>query len=76
MHIGSTQTIRLPITTYYPDAAAEYALEGLLPTGLQTGCKLPFQLQVVTAIPRKRGLDSKPNLGLDQSTSPLAGEIN
>ncbi len=42
MHIGSTQTIRLPITTYYPDAAAEYALEGLLPTGLQTGCKLPF----------------------------------
>lgn len=42
MHIGSTQTIRLPITTYYADAAAEYALEGLLPTGLQTGCKLPF----------------------------------
>lgn len=42
MHIGSTQTIRLPITTYYPDAAAEYALEGLLPTGLQVGCKLPF----------------------------------
>ncbi|MEP0858672.1 Piwi domain-containing protein [Trichocoleus sp. DQ-U1] len=42
MHIGSTQTIRLPITTYYPDMAAEYALEGLLPTGLQKGCKLPF----------------------------------
>ena len=42
MHIGSTQTIRLPITTYYPDKTAEYALEGLLPTGLQKGCNLPF----------------------------------
>lgn len=42
MHVGSTQTIRLPITTYYPDKAAEYALEGLLPTGLQIGGKLPF----------------------------------
>ncbi|MBV9389981.1 MAG: hypothetical protein JOZ78_26460 [Chroococcidiopsidaceae cyanobacterium CP_BM_ER_R8_30] len=42
MHLGSTQTIRLPITTYYPDVAAEYALEGLLPTGLQISCKLPF----------------------------------
>lgn len=42
MHIGSTQTIRLPITTYYPDSAAEFALEGLLPIGLQRGCRLPF----------------------------------
>jgi len=40
MHVGSTQTIRLPITTYYPDKAAEKALEGLLPTGLQIGCKV------------------------------------
>jgi argonaute-like protein implicated in RNA metabolism and viral defense len=40
MHVGSTQTIRLPITTYYPDKAAESALEGLLPTGLQIGGKL------------------------------------
>lgn len=42
MHIGSTQTIRLPITTYYADAAAEYALEGLLPTGVQVARRLPF----------------------------------
>lgn len=42
MHVGSTQTIRLPITTYYPDKAAEDALEGLLPTGLHTDGKLPF----------------------------------
>lgn len=42
MHVGSTQTIRLPITTYYPHKAAESALEGLLPTGLQIGGKLPF----------------------------------
>lgn len=42
MHVGSTQTIRLPITTYYPDKAAEFALEGLLPTGLQSSGKLPF----------------------------------
>ncbi len=35
MQIGSMQTIRLPITTYYADRAAEYALEGLLPLGLQ-----------------------------------------
>lgn len=42
MHIGSTQTVRLPITTYYADAAAEYALEGLLPTGVQVARRLPF----------------------------------
>lgn len=42
MHVGSTQTIRLPITTYYPHKAAESVLEGLLPTGLQIGGKLPF----------------------------------
>jgi argonaute-like protein implicated in RNA metabolism and viral defense len=42
MHVGSTQTIRLPITTYLPDKAAESALEGLLPTGLQIGGKLPL----------------------------------
>jgi hypothetical protein len=42
MHVGSTQTIRLPITTYYPDKAAEDALEGLLPTGLHADGKLPF----------------------------------
>lgn len=41
MHVGSTQTIR-PITTYYPDKAAEDALEGLLPTGLHADGKLPF----------------------------------
>lgn len=42
MHVGSTQTVRLPITTYYADAAAEYALEGLLPTGVQIARSLPF----------------------------------
>jgi len=42
MHVGSTQTIRLPITTYYPDKGAEAALKGLLLTGLQIGGKLPF----------------------------------
>lgn len=42
MHIGSTQTVRLPITTYYADAAAECALEGLLPTGVQIARRLPF----------------------------------
>lgn len=42
MHIGSTQTVRLPITTYYSDAAATYALEGLLPTGIQIARSLPF----------------------------------
>ena len=35
MQVGSTQTIRLPITTYYADRAAEFAQEGLLPRGIQ-----------------------------------------
>lgn len=35
MQVGSTQTIRLPITTYYADKAAEAALDGILPLGLQ-----------------------------------------
>lgn len=42
MHIGSTQTVRLPITTHYAHATAEYALEGLLPIGVQIVCRLPF----------------------------------
>jgi hypothetical protein len=42
MHVGSTQTVRLPITTYFADAAATYALEGLLPTGVQIARSLPF----------------------------------
>ncbi len=42
MHIGSTQTVRLPITTYYADAAATAALENLIPTGMRVDCKLPF----------------------------------
>ncbi|MFB2920741.1 Piwi domain-containing protein [Aerosakkonema funiforme] len=35
MQVGTTQTIRLPITTYYADRAAEFALEGLIPVGIQ-----------------------------------------
>lgn len=42
MHLGSTQTVRLPITTYYADAAATAALEGLLPTSTNVACKLSF----------------------------------
>lgn len=42
MHVSSTQTVRLPITTYYADAAAECALAGLLPTGVQIARSLPF----------------------------------
>lgn len=42
MHVGSTQTIRLPNTTYCAGKAAESALEELLPTGLQIGGKLPY----------------------------------
>ncbi|NES85973.1 MAG: hypothetical protein F6K10_33875 [Moorea sp. SIO2B7] len=34
MQVGSTQTIRLPITTYYADRAAECALEYLLPSSI------------------------------------------
>lgn len=42
MQVGSMQTVRLPITTYYADKAADYALEGLLPLGLQHDCRLWF----------------------------------
>jgi argonaute-like protein implicated in RNA metabolism and viral defense len=42
MQVGSIQTVRLPITTYYADKAAEYALEGLLPLGLQNDRHLWF----------------------------------
>ncbi len=42
MQVGSTQTIRLPITTYYADRAAEYSLEGLLPPGVHQDQRLWF----------------------------------
>ena len=42
MQVGSTQTIRLPITTYYADRAAGFAQEGLLPLGLQNERRLWF----------------------------------
>jgi hypothetical protein len=42
MQVGSTQTIRLPITTYYADRAAGFAQEGLLPLGLQHERRLWF----------------------------------
>jgi argonaute-like protein implicated in RNA metabolism and viral defense len=42
MQVGSTQTIRLPITTYYADRAAGFAQEGLLPLGLQNEQRLWF----------------------------------
>lgn len=42
MQVGSIQTVRLPITTYYADKAAEYALLGLLPLGLQNDPHLWF----------------------------------
>lgn len=42
MQVGSTQTIRLPITTYYADRAAEFAQEGLLPRGIQRDKRLWF----------------------------------
>lgn len=42
MHIGSTQTIRLPTTTYYADSAATAALKGLLPIGARVSCRLSF----------------------------------
>ena len=42
MQVGSTQTIRLPITTYYADRAAGFAQEGLLPIGLQNERRLWF----------------------------------
>lgn len=42
MQVGSTQTIRLPITTYYADRAAECTLNGLLPKGLHCDRHLWF----------------------------------
>ncbi len=42
MQVASTQTIRLPITTYYADRAAEYSLEGLLPPGVRQDQRLWF----------------------------------
>jgi argonaute-like protein implicated in RNA metabolism and viral defense len=42
MQVGSTQTIRLPITTYYADRAAGFAQEGLLPLGFQNEQRLWF----------------------------------
>jgi hypothetical protein len=31
MHVGSSQVVRLPVTTYFPDQIAEVTLKGLLP---------------------------------------------
>jgi len=42
MQVGSTQTIRLPVTTYYADRAAGFAQEGLLPLGVQNERRLWF----------------------------------
>lgn len=42
MQVGSTQTIRLPITTYYADRAAGFTQEKLLPLGLQNERRLWF----------------------------------
>lgn len=42
MQVGSTQTIRLPITTYYADRAAEWVLEGLLPSQIRRDKRLWF----------------------------------
>lgn len=42
MQVGSTQTVRLPITTYYADRAAGFAQEKLLPSGLQNERRLWF----------------------------------
>lgn len=42
MQVGSTQTVRLPITTYYADRAAGFAQEKLLPSGLQNEKRLWF----------------------------------
>ena len=42
MQVGSTQTIRLPITTQYADQGAESAQEGLLPLGVQEDRRLWF----------------------------------
>lgn len=42
MHIGSTQVVRLPITTYYADQIAEVALKGLLPIDVRCERRLYF----------------------------------
>jgi len=42
MHVGSTQTVRLPITTYYADKIAEVTLTGLLPPEVQRESRLYF----------------------------------
>jgi argonaute-like protein implicated in RNA metabolism and viral defense len=42
LHIGTTQTVRLPITTYYADRAATAALDGLAWPILQTTPHLWF----------------------------------
>lgn len=42
MQVGSTQTIRLPITTYYADRAAEFVQEKLVPLGIQNDRRLWF----------------------------------
>lgn len=42
LHIGTTQTVRLPITTYYADRAATAALDGLAWPTLQTTPHLWF----------------------------------
>ncbi|MGK7900971.1 MAG: Piwi domain-containing protein [Hormoscilla sp.] len=42
MQVGTTQTVRLPITTYYADRAASRALKDLLPPGMQRDRRLWF----------------------------------
>ena len=42
MHVGSTQVVRLPITTYYADRIADIALNGLLPRDVQQEHRLYF----------------------------------
>ncbi|MBC6472634.1 MAG: hypothetical protein GDA48_07355 [Hormoscilla sp. GM102CHS1] len=42
MQVGTTQTVRLPITTYYADRAASRALKDLLPPGMQRERRLWF----------------------------------
>jgi len=42
MHVGSTQTVRLPVTTYYADKIAEVTLRGLLPPNVHRERRLYF----------------------------------
>ena len=42
MQVGSTQSIRLPITTYYADRSAELVLEGILPSQIRREQRLWF----------------------------------